>query len=129
MVVHHLLFHNHNTDDMNENSFFSIDRLMEFGLGMAVAQQMINTMNESMKNMYIPGSMNQMQQAPQVFYYADNGHSVGPLSPSEMTDAINNGVINKDTLVWTPGMVAWQSASEVPSVLKLIALTPPPLNP
>ena len=27
---------------MSDNSFFSMDRLVEFGLGMAVAQQMTN---------------------------------------------------------------------------------------
>ena len=30
---------------MDDNSFFSMDRLIEFGLGMGVAQQMINVMN------------------------------------------------------------------------------------
>lgn len=30
---------------MDDNSFFSIDRLVEFGVGMAVANQMVRTMN------------------------------------------------------------------------------------
>ena len=34
---------------MDNNDFFSLDRLLEFGLGMGMAQQMINTMNQSMK--------------------------------------------------------------------------------
>ena len=35
---------------MNEDSFFSINRLLEFGMGMALAQQMVNTMNNSNLN-------------------------------------------------------------------------------
>ncbi len=42
---------------MNDNNFFSVDRLVEFGMGMAMAQQMVNMMNQSMKQMYVPGSI------------------------------------------------------------------------
>ena len=38
-----------------DNNFNSIDRLVEFGMGMAVAQQMVNTMNYAMSNMKVPG--------------------------------------------------------------------------
>ena len=38
-----------------ENDFNSIDRLVEFGMGIAVAQQMVNTMNYAMSNMAVPG--------------------------------------------------------------------------
>ena len=55
---------------MNDDSFFSINRLVEFGMGMAVAQQMVNTMNSAMTNMHVPGSMNPMQTAAPQFYYA-----------------------------------------------------------
>lgn len=39
--------------NMINNSFDSIDRLMEFGMGLAVAQQMIATMNHTMREMEI----------------------------------------------------------------------------
>jgi hypothetical protein len=45
---------------ISDNSFFSINRLVEFGMGIAVAQQMVNTMNSAMTNMHVPGSMNPM---------------------------------------------------------------------
>ena len=40
---------------MNDDSFFSINRLVEFGMGMAVAQKMVNTMNKTMISMHVPG--------------------------------------------------------------------------
>ena len=35
--------------------FSSIDRLIEFGMGMSLAQQMITTMNSAMNNMQVAG--------------------------------------------------------------------------
>lgn len=114
---------------MDDNSFFSIDRLVEFGMGLAVAQQMTQTMNQSMKNMYVPGAMNQMQSPAERSYYAAlDGQQAGPFSEQEMMRLIADHRVNKDTLVWTPGMPAWQPIEKVPQVLRLVALTPPPLN-
>lgn len=115
---------------MSNDNFFSMDRLVEFGLGVGVAQQMIRTMNQSMQNMYVPGSIQSMPQATSPIYYvALEGKSVGPLNDSEMMQLVTQRKVNKDTLCWMPGMPAWKTIEEVPAVLKLIALTPPPLNP
>jgi hypothetical protein len=54
---------------------------------------------------------------------------VGPLSDSELMQLITQRKVSKDTLTWMPGMQTWQPIEQVPAVLKLIALTPPPLNP
>jgi len=118
---------------MNDNNFFSVDRLVEFGMGMAMAQQMVNMMNQSMRQMYVPGSIQSMPQpAPQqqsnVIYLGIDGQQVGPLSESEVMTLVNNRRINKDTLVWMPGMPAWKPIEQVPEILKIIALTPPPIN-
>ena len=40
------------------NDFSSIDRLIEFGLSIAVAQQMMNTVNTCIHQMTIPGTGN-----------------------------------------------------------------------
>ena len=45
---------------MDDQSFFSIDRLVEFGLGMGIAQQMVGMMNQYMQQMYVPGSIQSM---------------------------------------------------------------------
>ena len=58
---------------MDNNSFFSIDRLVEFGLGMTMATQMVEMMNKSMKQMYIPGSIDSIQarQFPTIYVDID----------------------------------------------------------
>ncbi len=112
---------------MNENSFFSIDRLVEFGMGMAMAQQMVQTMNYAMQNMQVPGAMNPIQ--PQQFYYVMiDGQQVGPISEKELSNLIANKKVTKDSYVWKPGLTSWQPAEQIPEVLKLVALMPPPFN-
>ena len=114
---------------MNNEDFFSIDRLLEFGLGMGMAQQMINMMNQSMKSMYVPGSIQSMPQPiTSMYYVAIDGQQIGPLNESELMGLIRDKKVSKDTLSWMPGMTTWLPIEKVPAILKLIALTPPPLN-
>lgn len=114
--------------DMDENSFFSIDRLVEFGLGMAMAQQMVQVMNQSMKQMYVPGSIQSMP-APsvQTIYVVMDGQPVGPLSESDFSQLVTHRKVTKDTLAWLPGMPGWKPIEQIPTILKIVALTPPPL--
>ena len=114
---------------MDDNSFFSLDRLVEFGLGMGVARQMMNVMNESMQTMHIPGAQNNMQPASSKSYYvAIDGRAVGPLNDGELMQLISQKKVNKNTLAWMPGMSGWKAIESVPEVLKVVALTPPPLD-
>lgn len=113
---------------MDNNSFFSIDRLVEFGMGMAVAQQMVKSMNESMTSMHVPGAMNKMEKEQSFFYVMIEGKQAGPFSEQEMARLISEGKVVKETYVWMPKLVSWKMAEQVPEVLKLVALTPPPFK-
>lgn len=74
---------------MDNNSFFSINRLVEFGLGMGLAQQMVGMMNQYMQSMYVPGSIQSMPKPmPQIYYVAIDGQQVGPLNDSELSQLI-----------------------------------------
>ena len=114
---------------MDDNSFFSMDRLVEFGMSMAVAQQMVNMMNQTMQQMYVPGAQNPMQiSLPKAFHVAINGQQTGPFSEKEMMRLITEHKINKETLAWCPGMPSWQPIEKIPAILRLVALTPPPIE-
>jgi hypothetical protein len=115
----------------DENSFYSMDRLMEFGMGMAVARQMANTMNHAMQNMHIPGAgnpMNPPQRPERVYYAALDGKQAGPFSETELARLINDKKVSKETYVWHTGLRDWKTAENVPEILCLVALAPPPLN-
>lgn len=116
---------------MDDNSFFSINRLVEFGMGMAVAQQMVKTMNHTMQDMYVPGAMNSMQaQEPQqsFFYAMIDDNQTGPFSEQELSRLITEKKISKETYIWKPGMSDWEIAEKIPEVLKLVILAPPPFQ-
>ena len=114
---------------MNDDSFFSINRLVEFGMGMAVAQQMVKTMNETMSTMHIPGAMNPMQPVTPQFYYAIlDGKQAGPFSEPELSRLITEGKIVKETYLWKPGLQKWEIAERMPDILRLVALAPPPFQ-
>ena len=114
---------------MDNQSFFSIDRLVEFGLGMGIAQQMVGMMNQYMNQMYVPGSIQSMPKPlPHIYYVAIDGQQTGPLNDSELSQLISQKKVNKDTLAWVPGMMEWKPIEQIPAILKVVALTPPPLN-
>lgn len=114
---------------MDDQSCFYIDRLVDFGLGMGIANQMVGVMNQYMRTMDIPGSIQQMQRPmPAIYYVALDGKQVGPLNDSEMAALIAQKKVSKDTLAWMPGMLGWKPIEQIPAILKLVALTPPPLN-
>lgn len=115
---------------MDDNNFFSVDKLIEFGMGMAMAQQMVRAMNQSMQSMYVPGSIQSMSppDAPKVYYVIIDGNQVGPLNEKEVATLVANKSIQKDTLAWMPGMSGWLPVEKVPAILKIIALSPPPVN-
>lgn len=115
---------------MDDSNFFSINRLVEFGMGLAVAQQMVKSMNTSLENMHVPGAMNPMQNQKQSFFYAViDGNQMGPFTEQELSRLIAEKKIVKETYVWMPGMPNWEIAEKIPEVLKLVALTPPPMPP
>ena len=114
---------------MDESSFFSMNRLVEFGMGMAVAQQMVKTMNESMTNMHVPGAMNPMEKPQQQFFYAMiEGNQAGPFSEQELSRLIVEKKVVKETYIWKPGLPKWEIAEKLPEILKLVALAPPPFQ-
>jgi hypothetical protein len=71
---------------MNDDSFFSMNRLMEFGMSMAVAQQMVSTMNSAMENIKVNG-VPQLGNAPvaPLYYAVLDGNPAGPFSEKEFS--------------------------------------------
>jgi len=116
---------------MNNDNGFSIERLVEFGLGIGIAQQMVNSMNHALQNTWIPGSMNPMTagRLPVAFFVILDGKQAGPFSEEELLRLITQGGVTKSTYVWKAGMSGWARAEDVPDVLKLVALSPPPFTP
>ena len=113
---------------MNDNNFYSMDKLVEFGMGMAIANQMASSMNQSLNQMGIPGAGKAVSNnAESIYYVIMDGKSVGPFSLTELSRLISEKKVLKETYVWKPGMQQWELAENISEVLRLVALTPPPI--
>lgn len=112
---------------MNTN-FYSMDKLVEFGMSVAVAGQMMSAMNQSLNQMQIPGAGKAMPASPDNIYFAViDGNQSGPYSLAELSRLISEKKIVKETYIWKPGMSQWELAENVGEVLRLVAITPPPV--
>lgn len=111
-----------------DNGFYSMGKLVEFGMSMAIANQMVSTMNKSINQMEIPGAGKSMpSQTENVYYAILDGQQSGPYSLTELSRLITEKKVVKETYIWKPGMKQWTLAENIDEVLRLVALTPPPL--
>ena len=87
------------------------------GMGMAMASPMMKGIGQSQSPPPPP---------PAAWYMVENGQSLGPLTPEQLSQAVAGGRLRADTLMWCAGMAAWTPASAVPRLASLFAQTPPP---
>lgn len=110
---------------MTEQTFPTLDRLMEFGLSMGLAQQMISMMNNTMKTMQIPETAQPIQPRVGEWYIVVDNKASGPFSETDIKKRLLSKELNKDSLVWCQGMSHWQSIEHTPAILKLFMQLPP----
>lgn len=110
---------------MNDfNSFSSIDSLMQFGMGLAVANQMVNMMNHTMASMQVPGAGAPLKENKETgeYYVLVNQAVAGPFSDKELETLVKAKTLTQNTLVWKQGMSGWTQGKNVPEVQKVILL-------
>lgn len=108
-----------------ENNEDLMSKMMEFGVGLAVAQQMVGTMNSVMSGMAVPKEPLQppAMSKVEVKYYVLAGENVaGPFSETELVPLIQNGTLTAKSLVWKNGLTSWVTADSIPEVNKCLLL-------
>lgn len=107
-----------------DNTFNSIDRLIEFGMSMSIANQMIETMNQAMAKMDYVGNKTHFNAIPSTikYYVIVEERQVGPLSEFELEQLVQKHLLKDDTLIWHFGMDGWKFAKDVPYVAKILLL-------
>lgn len=97
------------------------------GMGFAMAQQMGQMFNQNQQNQHsgpppVPGGSVQ-------YFIAVNGQQQGPYTIQTLQQMIQQGSVNRDTLVWKQGMPSWVKAMDSQDVSSLFGAVPPPLPP
>jgi membrane protease subunit (stomatin/prohibitin family) len=63
------------------------------------------------------------------FFVAVKGKQEGPYPLEQLNQQIAEGQVQRDTLVWKPGMASWSEAQTVAELQPAFAAMPPPLPP
>lgn len=116
--------------------FSSLDKLIEFGLGLGIATQMMNTMNNMISKTAYPGvginpgvSIKPEKINNEIFKNDSYGYYVvyderiaGPLTEEEICKLIRKGKINNMTFCWKPSQYSWKLAQDIPEINKELLL-------
>ncbi len=112
---------------MDNNNYSTLDRLLEFGMGMGMAQQMVNMMNQTMQTMQLPESSRPVQSAAKEWFFVFDDKASGPYNEIDVKRLLLEKKVTKDTLTWSVGMSQWQKVETTPSMLRFITQLPPSL--
>jgi hypothetical protein len=104
----------------------TMGKFMEISMGLGMGRQMVNMMNESMPK--IPSASQANPQSGRAYYAAIDGKQAGPFSETEIARLINDKRIGRETPVWFSGMKSWLNAENVPEIMRLMVLAPPPFG-
>ncbi|MFN8673351.1 MAG: SPFH domain-containing protein [Candidatus Sericytochromatia bacterium] len=111
----------------------STSEMMNMGMGMAMAGQMMNmmgNMNNSNFGAQQPPSFNQPPAFNQANFHVNiNGQQQGPFDMNTLQAMVRDGRLKQDTFVWKNGMPEWKQASSVAELNSLFAQVPPPMSP
>lgn len=112
---------------MSQPDYSSIDRLMEFGMSMAVAQQMVQSFNSMIASSVTPQIPFPDKSSAREWYYAIDGKVAGPACEQEVKSLLLSKRITSDTLMWSRDLNNWKPAGEIPQILNFIMQLPPAL--
>ena len=99
------------------------------GMGMSMAQQMMPGFGGGTPpvNGGHPAAPAPPPPPPPVAWHlSEQGQTRGPLDHGGLMEALGDGSLRGDTLVWTAGMAAWTPAAQVPQLASLLPPPPPP---
>lgn len=101
---------------MSDSGMF--DRVVEFGMGMAMCQQIPQMMNAA------NAASNQPAPPPipraAAYFLAIDGKQYGPFTVDQLRPFVPTGQINGQTLVWCQGMSAWEPAESRPDIAAIL---------
>ncbi|WP_247215876.1 SPFH domain-containing protein [Synechococcus sp. C9] len=96
---------------------------MDWGMGMAMAQQLANNLGQA-NNQPSPATPPPPPGA-ELWHFSRNGQTFGPFPVEQL---LQQG-LTADTYVWKAGMTAWVKVAEVPGLASRLSTMPPPPPP
>ena len=100
---------------------------MALGVGLSLANQMLRGLAQPAA----PGAAPPPPPPPAVqqWHVTAGGQTLGPFSGEQLAQAIGQGQVTANTLVWSAGMAGWLAAGQVPQLAGYFGPPPPPPPP
>lgn len=108
-----------------QNPSAGAGQAMALGAGVAMGQQMLGQMQAAAAPAPAAAPPPLPNPGP-LFHVAINGQSQGPFAAPQIAQAVAQGQITLQTLVWCPGMAGWAAAASVPELAICFSPPPPP---
>ncbi|MEO1011469.1 MAG: SPFH domain-containing protein [Bacteroidota bacterium] len=106
---------------------------MGMGMGFVLAQQMGGMVNPQASQQPFGAQTSQAAVPPPMpvqvaYHYAVNGQQMGPVPFDRLKELFAARTINRDSLIWKPGMARWTPLREIEELKGFLGgNTPPPL--
>ena len=99
------------------------------GIGLGLSGQLVQGLQQQPQQYQQPAAVPPPLPQALVFHVALDGQRAGPFPLAQVQQLLTAGRVQRDTLVWHPGLAGWQAAGQVPELASLFAQVPPPLPP
>jgi len=104
------------------------------GMGMGMGFAMANQIGQAMQQQQQQGQKQSGGPPPPpssgpAAYIAVDGETTGPFNAKQLTQKMQDGALDRSTMVWMEGMDEWAPAGEVDALQALFKSTPPPPPP
>jgi membrane protease subunit (stomatin/prohibitin family) len=107
--------------------------MMGLGVGLSMAQQMTQALNNANANQAQAPNLNQVPppipNASIQYFVAVDGQQQGPFNLQAIDLMVKQGQLTRDMLVWKQGMPTWTKAGEAGDLTNFFGAIPPPLPP
>lgn len=103
--------------------------MASMAVGGAVGQNIAGSMNNMMNGINQPIGITPPPIPTVTYHIAVNGQATGPYDLNVISQMVNAGQINGDTLVWKPEMETWLRADAVDELKNFFNNTMPPIPP
>ena len=102
---------------------------MGIGAGLGFGQVVANNLGQNIGAAQQPDTV-PPPPPPVVQWYAYvNGNQVGPMTPAQLSAAVQSGQVTAETHLWRQGMANWTAAAGLPELASAFASPPPPPPP
>lgn len=110
---------------MDDDSKLSVNKMVEFAMGLSMASLFNQAMNNTFVNTAKKFNNDQLDIPPRYIYAIIGGAQKGPFSLGEVMAFIKSGDITPESYMWKPGMPEWKLAKDITDIAPGLEFMPP----